>query len=96
MVFWTVNILEVHWNNKGKGKGAAGGGKKKSIVETFAAERDLPNVVIAPYQPREKLDASVKADGDGARADMLADGNLLYVFGDSGKLIAYEVSAKGG
>ena len=38
----------------------------------------------------------VRADSDGARADMLADGNVLYVFGDSGKLIAYEITASGG
>ncbi len=29
--------------------------------------------------------------GDGARADMLSDGNILYVYTNSGKLIAYEV-----
>ena len=34
------------------------------------------------------------SDGDGARADMLSDGNVLYVFGNSGKLIAYEITAK--
>jgi outer membrane protein assembly factor BamB len=36
----------------------------------------------------------VKADGDGARADMLSDGNILYVYGNSGKLIAYQITAK--
>jgi len=35
-----------------------------------------------------------RPDGDGARADMLSDGNVLYVFGNSGKLIAYEIAAK--
>ena len=36
----------------------------------------------------------VKVDGDGSRADMLSDGNVLYVFGNSGKLVAYEITAK--
>ena len=35
-----------------------------------------------------------RPDGDGARADMLSDGNVLYVFSNSGKLIAYEIAAK--
>ena len=34
-----------------------------------------------------------RPDGDGARADMLSDGNVLYVYGNSGKLIAYEITA---
>ena len=36
----------------------------------------------------------VKADGDGVRADMLSDGNILYVYGNGGKLLAYQISAK--
>ena len=35
----------------------------------------------------------VRADSDGVRADMLSDGNVLYVYGNSGELIAYEISA---
>lgn len=37
----------------------AGGGKKKPIVERFVRERGLGNCVLAPYQPREKLDQSL-------------------------------------
>jgi len=36
-----------------------GGGKKKAIVERFVEAHDLSNAVIAPYQPREKLDQSL-------------------------------------
>ena len=36
-----------------------GGGKKKQIVETFVKEHDLTNAVLAPYQPRERLDESL-------------------------------------
>jgi outer membrane protein assembly factor BamB len=34
----------------------------------------------------------VKADSDGVRADMLSDGNVLYVYGNSGDLVAYEIT----
>ncbi|MCA9311198.1 MAG: glycosyltransferase family 4 protein, partial [Phycisphaerales bacterium] len=37
----------------------AGGGKKKAIVEQFVNEHELGNCVLAPYQPREKLDQSL-------------------------------------
>lgn len=37
----------------------AGGGKKKKIVDDFVSSRGLKNCVLAPYQPREKLDASL-------------------------------------
>ena len=37
----------------------AGGGKKKAIVEEFVSSRELTNCVLAPYQPREKLDQSL-------------------------------------
>jgi glycosyltransferase involved in cell wall biosynthesis len=37
----------------------AGGGKKKEIVDTFVRSRGLSSCVLAGYQPREKLDASL-------------------------------------
>jgi outer membrane protein assembly factor BamB len=36
----------------------------------------------------------VRADDDGVRADMLSVDNVLYVFGNSGDLVAYEITAK--
>lgn len=36
-----------------------GGGKKKAVVERFVAERGLGNCVTAPYQPRDRLGASL-------------------------------------
>lgn len=36
-----------------------GGGKKKAIVDQFVKEHVLENCVLAPYQPREQLDASL-------------------------------------
>lgn len=37
----------------------AGGGKKKEVVDKFVQEKSLTNCILAPYQPREKLDASL-------------------------------------
>lgn len=37
----------------------AGGGKKKEIVDQFVKTRELTNCILAPYQPRERLDASL-------------------------------------
>ena len=39
-------------------------------------------------------DLTVRVDDDGARADMASDGNILYVYGNSGELVAYEITAK--
>lgn len=36
-----------------------GGGKRKVEVEQFVRDRGLKNAVLAPYQPREKLDQSL-------------------------------------
>lgn len=36
-----------------------GGGKRKAEVEAFVREHELSNCVLAPYQPREKLDQSL-------------------------------------
>lgn len=35
-----------------------------------------------------------RPDSDGARADMIAKGNILYVYGNSGELIAYDIEVK--
>jgi colanic acid biosynthesis glycosyl transferase WcaI len=37
----------------------AGGGKKKEIVDKVVKDRGLKNAVLAPYQPRERLDDSL-------------------------------------
>jgi colanic acid biosynthesis glycosyl transferase WcaI len=48
----------------------AGDGKKKVTVENFVMNNALRNCVIAPYQPREKLDASLSC-GDVHLATLL-------------------------
>ena len=64
-------------------------------VSSYLAVADYKGIVHLLSQVDGEFVARIKADGDGARADMLSDGNLLYVFGNSGKLIAYKISAKG-
>ncbi len=47
-----------------------GGGKRKETVDAFVTEKGLENCVIAPYQPREKLGASLSS-GDVHLATLL-------------------------
>ena len=61
-------------------------------VGRFVAVADLEGYVHLVSQVDGTFVGRVKADGDGVRADMLSDGNVLYVFGNSGDLIAYEVA----
>ena len=63
-------------------------------VSSYVAVADYEGIVHLVSQVDGEFVGRVKADGDGARADMLSDGNVLYVYGDSGKLIAYEVSPR--
>jgi len=63
-------------------------------VSSYVAVADLEGYIHLMSQVDGEFAGRVKADGKGARADMLADGNVLYVFGNSGKLIAYEITAK--
>jgi outer membrane protein assembly factor BamB len=63
-------------------------------VSSFLAVADFEGYLHIMSQVDGELIGRVKVDGDGARADMVSDGNRLYVFGNSGKLVAYEVTAK--
>ena len=63
-------------------------------VSSYVAVADLEGYVHLMSQVDGTFAGRVKVDGKGARADMLADGNILYVFGNGGKLVAYEISAK--
>lgn len=64
-------------------------------VSSYVAVSDLEGVVHIISQVDGEFVGRVKVGGGGARADMLADGNVLYVFTNDGKLIAYEITAKG-
>ena len=61
-------------------------------AEAGAAAGEVP--VGAVVVLNGEIVGRVKTDGDGVRADMLSDGNVLYVFGNGGKLAAYEVTSK--
>ncbi len=60
-------------------------------VSSYLAVADYKGIVHLMSQVDGEFVGRVKVDGDGARADMHADGNVLYVFGNSGKLVAYEI-----
>ncbi len=63
-------------------------------VSSYVAVGDFEGVVHIISQVDGEFVGRVKADGKGVRADMLSDGNVLYVYGNSGKLTAYEIVAK--
>ncbi|MEP0203284.1 MAG: outer membrane protein assembly factor BamB [Halioglobus sp.] len=63
-------------------------------VNSYVAVADFEGYVHLMSQVDGSFVGRMKVDGDGARANMLTDGNILYVFGNSGKLIAYEITAK--
>lgn len=63
-------------------------------VTSYVAVADYQGYVHLLSQVDGEIVGRFKVDGDGARADMLSDGNVLYVFGNSGKLVAYEISPK--
>ena len=63
-------------------------------VSSYVAVADFEGIVHLISQVDGEFVGRVKADGDGARADMLSDGNVLYVYGNSGKLTAYQITAK--
>ncbi len=63
-------------------------------VGSYVAVADFEGYVHVLSQEDGEFVGRVRADDDGVRADMLSDGNVLYVFGNSGELVAYEITAK--
>ena len=63
-------------------------------VSSYLAVGDAEGYVHFLSQVDGEFAGRVKADGDGVRADMLAEDNRLYVYGNSGDLIAYKVKTK--
>lgn len=63
-------------------------------VSSYLAVGDKEGYVHFLSQVDGEFVGRVKADGDGVRADMLAEDNILYVYGNSGDLIAYEIKPK--
>ncbi len=63
-------------------------------VGSYVAVADFEGYVHVLSQVDGEFVGRVQVDDDGVRADMLSDGNVLYVFGNSGELIAYEITSK--
>ena len=63
-------------------------------VGSFVAVGDFEGYVHILSQVDGEFVGRVSADDDGVRADMIGDGDVLYVYGNSGELIAYEITAK--
>jgi outer membrane protein assembly factor BamB len=63
-------------------------------VSSYLAVTDYQGYLHILSQVDGEFVGRTRVDGDGARADMLADGNVLYVYGNSGKLVAYEITPR--
>jgi outer membrane protein assembly factor BamB len=63
-------------------------------VGSYVAVADFEGYVHVLSQEEGEFVGRVRVDDDGARADMLSEGSVLYVFGNSGDLVAYEITAK--
>ncbi len=63
-------------------------------VSSYVAVADFEGIVHLVSQVDGEFAGRVKVDGDGVRADMLSDGNVLYVYGNSGKLVAFEITPR--
>ncbi len=63
-------------------------------VSSYVAVADKEGYVHFLSQVDGEFVGRVEADGDGVRADMVSEDNVLYVYGNSGELVAYEITAK--
>lgn len=63
-------------------------------VSSYVAVADFEGYVHLLSQVEGEFVGRVRVDSDGARADMLSEDNVLYVFGNGGELVAYEITAK--
>lgn len=61
-------------------------------VNSYVAVADFEGVVHLISQVDGSFAGRVEVDSDGARADMVADGNILYVYDNGGTLSAFEIS----
>jgi outer membrane protein assembly factor BamB len=67
---------------------------RPTTVSSYVAVADFEGYLHILSQVDGEFVGRVKVDGDGVRADMISDGNRLYVYGNSGKLVAYEISPR--
>jgi outer membrane protein assembly factor BamB len=63
-------------------------------VSSYLAVADFKGYLHFLSQVDGEFVARLRPDGDGVRADMIDDGTVLYVYTNSGKLIAYDLAAR--
>ena len=63
-------------------------------VKGFVAVGDLDGYVHLLSQVDGRFVGRVKVDGDGVRGRMLAEDDVLYVYGNSGKLVALRITGR--
>lgn len=63
-------------------------------VGSYVAVGDFEGYVHVLSQSDGNFVGRVRVDSDGIRADMMSEGNVLYVYGNGGELAAYEITAK--
>jgi outer membrane protein assembly factor BamB len=63
-------------------------------VGSYVAVADFEGYVHILSQADGEFVGRVRADDEGARADMASVGNVLYVYGNSGEMVAYEITAR--
>jgi outer membrane protein assembly factor BamB len=62
-------------------------------ISSYVAVVDFEGYLHLLSQVDGVIVGRARPDSDGARADMIASGNVLYVYGNSGELVAYDVEA---
>lgn len=63
-------------------------------VSSYVAMVDFEGYLHLMSQVDGVIVGRTRTDSDGARADLIASGNRLYVFGNSGDLIAYDLESR--
>lgn len=64
------------------------------VVKGYVAVADFEGYVHILSQVDGRIVGRTRVDGDGVRADMLSEEDVLYVFGNSGKLAAYRITPR--
>lgn len=67
-----------------------------AVIKGYVAVADLDGYVHFMSQVDGHFVGRTRIDGDGVRADMLVADDILYVFGNSGKLVALRVTSREG
>ncbi len=69
---------------------------RPTALRSYVAVADFEGYIHFISQVDGHFVGRTQVDSDGVRADMIADGNVLYVFDNSGTVSAFRVSSLGG